>query len=146
MFSILSVSLISLAVCSVHAGSTPQGGPCSAANNHLDPASHRLLTECNDQSFCLNNICTPKLCVRDEYPLYAFISNLETLCALIRCYLDSTAGTMKQKPSRQCVLMVLFALTKGVVASPSWHSDSHVNSTGMINARLLLMWSIWRVI
>ena len=143
MFSILSVSLISLAVCSVRAGSTPQGDPCSAANNHLDPASHRLLTECNDQSFCLNNICTPKLCVRDEYPLYAFIGNLMYAYSL---HLDSTAGTMKQKPSRQCVLMVLFAQTKGVVAGPSWHSDSHVNSTGMINARLLLMWSIWRVI
>ena len=57
----------------VRAGSTPQGGPCSPTNNHLDPATHRLLTECSDQAFCLNNICTPKLCVREEYPLYTCI-------------------------------------------------------------------------
>jgi len=54
-----------------YAGTVPQGGSCSSDSNHLDPATHRLLTECNDKNFCsapANGTCVPKKCVRDEYP------------------------------------------------------------------------------
>ena len=53
------------------AGSVPQGGPCSASNNTLDPASHKFVSECTDATFCSaasNGTCVPRLCRRDEFP------------------------------------------------------------------------------
>jgi hypothetical protein len=74
LYWIISLFLLEVLVLSgVNAGSVPQGGLCSADNNYSDPATHRLLTECNDKTFCsapVNGSCTPKKCVRNEYPLY----------------------------------------------------------------------------
>jgi len=52
------------------AGSVPPGGPCSASNNTLDPASHKFLSECTDATFCSaasNGSCLPRLCRRDQF-------------------------------------------------------------------------------
>lgn len=55
----------------VHAGTTGPGGSCSTNNDHLDPASHKFVSECTDQTFCsgaVNGSCVARNCRRDEFP------------------------------------------------------------------------------
>lgn len=64
--------VISWAFMPVHktlAGSVTRGGNCTIANNRLDPATHKLLTDCDDKTFCTpQNTCEPRQCRKDEYP------------------------------------------------------------------------------
>ncbi|KAJ3543740.1 hypothetical protein NM688_g5827 [Phlebia brevispora] len=52
------------------AGSVSEGGSCSTNDNHLDPATHKFITDCNDKTFCsgTNGTCQAKQCRRDEFP------------------------------------------------------------------------------
>ena len=52
------------------AGTVSQGGSCSTNNTHLDPATHKLITDCDDKTFCSSsdNTCQLKQCRRDEFP------------------------------------------------------------------------------
>ncbi|KAF8591219.1 hypothetical protein K439DRAFT_1381207 [Ramaria rubella] len=51
------------------AGNVARGGNCTISNNHLDPATHKLLTDCNDKTFCTpQSICEPRQCRKDEFP------------------------------------------------------------------------------
>lgn len=48
-------------------------GRCSSNNNHLDPASKKLISDCSDQTICSgtdinNSTCIPRQCRRDEFP------------------------------------------------------------------------------
>lgn len=54
----------------VLAGTVSEGGACSINNNHLDPATHKFITDCDDKTFCSasSNTCQPKQCRRDEFP------------------------------------------------------------------------------
>lgn len=53
--------------------------PCSPKNTKLNPSTHRLISECTPQAFCLGapgspvnatgqGICVPRLCRRDPHP------------------------------------------------------------------------------
>ncbi|RDB29355.1 hypothetical protein Hypma_014915 [Hypsizygus marmoreus] len=67
---LISYFLLSLFL-GANASSIAQGGPCSAQNNHLDPASPKFISECDDQTFCFtprNGTCVPRCCRRDEFP------------------------------------------------------------------------------
>ncbi|KDQ52677.1 hypothetical protein JAAARDRAFT_138239 [Jaapia argillacea MUCL 33604] len=68
----------SLILCSFLAyalgGTVTEGGSCSASDNHLEPASHKFLTDCDDKTFCsgtTNGTCVPRRCRADEFP-YGF--------------------------------------------------------------------------
>lgn len=63
------------------AGTIPLGGPCDPSAVHLDPQTHRLVTDCDDTTFCLaspypsnssslttGGSCQPRRCRRDEFP------------------------------------------------------------------------------
>ncbi|KIM80388.1 hypothetical protein PILCRDRAFT_73344 [Piloderma croceum F 1598] len=66
-----SIILLVLLLSCAYAGTVPQDGRCSSDNDHQDPATHRLLTECMDKAFCsapVNGTCVSKQCARDEYP------------------------------------------------------------------------------
>lgn len=65
------------------------GGSCSASKNHLDPTSHKFVSQCSDLTFCsvasgaLNDtgLCEPRLCRRDEFPFgYSATDVLPPLC------------------------------------------------------------------
>ncbi|TCD61828.1 hypothetical protein EIP91_007845 [Steccherinum ochraceum] len=43
---------------------------CSSTHNHLDPATHKFISDCDDTTFCsspVNGTCVPRLCRRDEF-------------------------------------------------------------------------------
>lgn len=68
---LLHAYILLTARCLVFAGFVPEGGPCSADNNHLDVASHKFISECTDRTFCsrsVNGTCIPRQCRRDEFP------------------------------------------------------------------------------
>lgn len=51
-------------------GSVPLDGICSTNNTRVDPATYRLLTDCDERAFCssaINGTCQAKLCRRDEF-------------------------------------------------------------------------------
>ncbi|KAF8895988.1 hypothetical protein BD779DRAFT_1493331 [Infundibulicybe gibba] len=66
----------------IGAGILGPGSPCSTADNHLDPLSHKFMSECAEQNFCsaLNGTCVPRLCRRDEFP-FGFGDDLPPLCS-----------------------------------------------------------------
>lgn len=44
---------------------------CSSKNNNLDPTSHKLLSDCDDKTYCsaaINGTCQPRQCRQDQYP------------------------------------------------------------------------------
>ena len=60
-----------IVVTSAFAGSVPEGGTCTTTGDHLDPSSHRFLSDCDEKNFCsgsVNGVCRPKLCRRDQFP------------------------------------------------------------------------------
>jgi hypothetical protein len=66
----------------VQSGTVPLGVSCSASNNHLDPSTHKFITECSGTTFCSANeggTCIPKLCRRDEFPFEYASSSGDTL-------------------------------------------------------------------
>ena len=71
----LSHVLIFLYFCgsfiSVQSGTSPEGSPCSTANNRIDKLSHRFIDDCDDKTFCsgsLGGSCIPKKCRTDVFP------------------------------------------------------------------------------
>ena len=72
-FSYVRLIVIVILFCTApsNAGSVTQGGSCSTNNSHLDPATHKLITDCDDKTFCsgaTDGTCQPKQCRRDEFP------------------------------------------------------------------------------
>ena len=66
-FAYLCGSLVAL----VHSGTLPEGSSCSAANNRIDPLSHRFIDDCDDKTFCsgsVNGTCVPRRCRTDLFP------------------------------------------------------------------------------
>jgi hypothetical protein len=52
---------------------TPPISRCNAKNTHSHPKTHRLLSQCRENTFCsssgsTNGTCVPILCRRDEFP------------------------------------------------------------------------------
>ncbi|ESK86900.1 hypothetical protein Moror_3417 [Moniliophthora roreri MCA 2997] len=66
------------------AGTVGNGGSCSGSRDHLDPNSHKLITDCSDHYYCTapqNGTCVPKACRRDEYPFgYSDQDMLPPMC------------------------------------------------------------------
>ncbi|KZT00938.1 uncharacterized protein LAESUDRAFT_816206 [Laetiporus sulphureus 93-53] len=75
----------------VSSGNVPEGGACSPSNTHLDPSSHKLLSDCSETTFCSSSssqanittsssttstsstgTCQPRLCRRDEFPFWYY--------------------------------------------------------------------------
>ncbi|KAI0629332.1 hypothetical protein C8Q77DRAFT_1143400 [Trametes polyzona] len=60
------------------------GYPCSTANDRLDSASHKFLSDCDETTFCtgsVNATCQPRQCRRDEFPFgFANFTALPPLC------------------------------------------------------------------
>lgn len=69
---------------SVHAGNVPLGGLCSANNSHIDAATHKFITDCDDKTFCpipVNGTCQARGCRRFEFPFgYDPKDTLPPLC------------------------------------------------------------------
>ncbi|KIY49298.1 hypothetical protein FISHEDRAFT_65324 [Fistulina hepatica ATCC 64428] len=54
----------------VLSGFVGQGGNCSKREDHVDPGSHKFLSQCDDQTCASSNgTCASRLCRRDEFPL-----------------------------------------------------------------------------
>ncbi|KAF5334861.1 hypothetical protein D9758_014274 [Tetrapyrgos nigripes] len=65
------------------AGTAGPGGPCSTTRDHLDPNTHKFLSDCSDQTYCSaqNGTCQPRGCRRDEFPFgYSPEDILPPLC------------------------------------------------------------------
>ncbi|TDL25737.1 hypothetical protein BD410DRAFT_784778 [Rickenella mellea] len=111
----------------VRAGLASEGSPCSLANNHLDPATHKFLTDCDDRSFCFvdantnstggstvnltqndnaSGICAKKRCRSDEFPFgFAPGEQLPPQCGTGFFCPDSGSGcTPINKPGMSCEL------------------------------------------
>jgi len=55
----------------VQSGISPEGSPCSTANNRIDRLSHRFIDDCDDKTFCsasVDGTCIPKRCRTDVFP------------------------------------------------------------------------------
>ncbi|KAF9068174.1 hypothetical protein BDP27DRAFT_1295498 [Rhodocollybia butyracea] len=67
-----------------YAGSSGLGQPCSVSRNHLDPNSHKLISDCSELGYCsgsVNGTCVPRTCRRDEFPFgYTAADALPPLC------------------------------------------------------------------
>ncbi|EIN10095.1 hypothetical protein PUNSTDRAFT_67050 [Punctularia strigosozonata HHB-11173 SS5] len=75
--------LLASSVLRSQAGSVALGGSCSSSGNHLDPLTHKFMSQCDEKTFCPgeNSTCTSKLCRRDEFPFgYAAAETLPSLC------------------------------------------------------------------
>jgi hypothetical protein len=77
--------IVASLIPAILSGSVTEGQTCSTDNNHLDPSTHKLLTDCDDKTFCPssgNATCQPKQCRRDEFPFgYGLQDILPPLCA-----------------------------------------------------------------
>ena len=65
------VCLSGVFVIPVRSGTSPEGSPCSTANNRIDKLSHRFIDDCDDKNFCsgsVNGTCIPKKCRADVFP------------------------------------------------------------------------------
>ncbi|PCH39342.1 hypothetical protein WOLCODRAFT_29486 [Wolfiporia cocos MD-104 SS10] len=86
---LLAVSFSFLAQNIALCGEVTQGGSCSTADDHIDPASHKFLSDCDDTTFCSpssagssNGTCQPRTCRRDEFPFgYNKSPSLPPLCS-----------------------------------------------------------------
>ncbi|EKM58604.1 uncharacterized protein PHACADRAFT_117686 [Phanerochaete carnosa HHB-10118-sp] len=71
-------------------GDITAGGVCSTNSTHIDSSTHKLVTECDDKTFCStstaflngnNGVCRPRQCRRDEFPFgYGVSDPLPPLC------------------------------------------------------------------
>ena len=55
----------------VQSGTSPEGSPCSTANNRIDKLSHRFIDDCDDKTFCSSSVdgsCIRKKCRTDTFP------------------------------------------------------------------------------
>ncbi|KAH8823020.1 hypothetical protein DL96DRAFT_1620171 [Flagelloscypha sp. PMI_526] len=88
------------------AGAMGEGSPCTPTNDHLDPLSHKFLSDCTTRTFCSppsspngNWTCVPRLCRRDEYPFgYPFDVILPPMCAEGRFCPDQGSGCLQKLP------------------------------------------------
>ena len=77
--------LLGSLMISVQSGISPEGSPCSTANNRIDKLSHRFMDDCDDKTFCSGSvngsICVPKRCRTDVFPFgYKIGDVLPPLC------------------------------------------------------------------
>ncbi|GJE89914.1 hypothetical protein PsYK624_060260 [Phanerochaete sordida] len=86
-FTTISALAFVLLAPSVLSGSTSAGGACSPNNTHVDTSTHKLVTECDDKTFCAASAngtagtCAPRQCRRDEFPWgYGASDALPPLC------------------------------------------------------------------
>ncbi|OCH85557.1 hypothetical protein OBBRIDRAFT_815031 [Obba rivulosa] len=52
-------------------GGVSKDGTCSTKDDHVDPDSHKFMSDCNDQTYCTtatNGTCQTRQCRRDEFP------------------------------------------------------------------------------
>ncbi|KAJ3800575.1 hypothetical protein GGU11DRAFT_676980 [Lentinula aff. detonsa] len=79
IFSVLIVLALQ-----AYAGTTSVGGPCSASRDHLDPNTHKFMSDCSDLAYCSgseNGTCLARTCRRDEFPFgYSTPDALPPLC------------------------------------------------------------------
>ncbi|KAH8826685.1 hypothetical protein DL96DRAFT_1608692 [Flagelloscypha sp. PMI_526] len=88
------------------AGAMGEGSPCNPTNDHLDPLSHKFLSDCTTRTFCSppsspngNWTCAPRLCRRDEYPFgYQFDAILPPMCAEGMFCPDQGSGCLQKLP------------------------------------------------
>ncbi|KAI0955589.1 hypothetical protein AcV7_006215 [Taiwanofungus camphoratus] len=86
--SLVVLFLSSVFILFARSGVVSQGGACSLSDDHLDAASHKFMSDCNDQTFCStptnltsDGTCQPRLCRRDEFPFgYGPGDSLPSLC------------------------------------------------------------------
>ncbi|OCH85556.1 hypothetical protein OBBRIDRAFT_798017 [Obba rivulosa] len=63
----LIIWLVRLSTC----GGVSKDGTCSTKDDHVDPDSHKFMSDCNDQTYCTtatNGTCQTRQCRRDEFP------------------------------------------------------------------------------
>ena len=68
---LIFVYLCGFLVIPVLSGTSPEGSPCSTANNRIDKLSHRFIDDCDDKTFCSGSVdgsCVPKRCRTDVFP------------------------------------------------------------------------------
>lgn len=67
-----------------NAGTTSIGGVCSTTRDHLDPNTHKFMSDCSDLTYCSgaeNGTCLARTCRRDEFPFgYSATDVLPPLC------------------------------------------------------------------
>ncbi|KAF9260237.1 hypothetical protein L218DRAFT_932835 [Marasmius fiardii PR-910] len=83
------------------------GESCSGSNDHLDPHSHRLVTDCSDHYYCTapqNGMCEPRNCRRDEFPFgYSEQDTLPPMCRSGMFCPDEGSGCRAQvEPGEAC--------------------------------------------
>ena len=109
MQSYFSILQLAVYVLAASAGTGPLGSSCSSANDHLDSATHKFLSECSDQTFCSapsNGTCTPRQCRRDEFPFgFGPELDLPPLCPLGTFCPDEGSGCQAWAPAgKSCQL------------------------------------------
>ena len=68
---LIFVYLCGSLVIPVLSGTSPEGSPCSTANNRIDKLSYRFIDDCDDKTFCSGSVdgsCVPKRCRTDVFP------------------------------------------------------------------------------
>ena len=84
MVLILTVLALLHVLRTAFGGSTSLGGACTTDNNHIDPATHKLITDCDEKTFCSgpqNGTCQTRGCRRHEFPFgFDPRDELPTLC------------------------------------------------------------------
>lgn len=87
--SVVFPLILTLLVPTTLCGSISAGGVCSTNDTHVDPSTHKLITECDDKTFCTSSsssnntigTCQPRQCRRDEFPFgYGSSDRLPPLC------------------------------------------------------------------
>jgi hypothetical protein len=106
------ILLLALSSTLVHAGSVALGEPCSLSRIHLDPQTHRLITDCDPTTFCypatgnntasggmanIDGVCQSKGCRRAAFPFGYDIDEgvpLPPLCTYEKFCPDDESGCM----------------------------------------------------
>ncbi|KAF5390690.1 hypothetical protein D9757_002675 [Collybiopsis confluens] len=68
----------------VSASTIQAGASCSTTRDHLDPNTHKFVSDCSDTAYCSgssNGTCVPRKCRRDIFPFgYSFLDEIPPLC------------------------------------------------------------------
>ncbi|KAJ7759343.1 hypothetical protein DFH07DRAFT_957958 [Mycena maculata] len=131
--------LLALAIPTLISADTPvPPGHCSSNNNHLDPASKKLVSDCTDQTFCSgadpsNATCVPRQCRRDEFPFgFSAGEAIPPLCARGTFCPDEGSGCRALVPAGSpCELN----RDEQCIAPPDW---AHLASTQNFNGSICL--------
>lgn len=74
---LVAILLLFRCLLGTNGGSVGLGGSCSTDHDHLDPATHKFMSECTDQTCCSgvkNGSCLARECRRDEFP-FGYVGN-----------------------------------------------------------------------